>query len=73
MGQVSVLENRTPHVDVGEGIQASIKGKVSNPEKGAGKNDQKPEPPSPPPGERLPGRTQFKLCMNTTKNPLSVD
>ena len=40
---------------------------------GAGKNGQKPEPPSPPPGERLPRRTRFKPCMNTTKNPPSGD
>ena len=59
MGQVSVLGNRTPHVDVGLGIQASIKGKVSNPGKEARKNGQKPEPPSPPLGERLLERTRF--------------
>ena len=40
-------------------MQASIKGKVSNPEKEAEKNGQKPEPPSPPHGEKLLERTRF--------------
>ena len=34
MGQVSVLERLTLHVDEGQRTQASIKGKVSNLEKG---------------------------------------
>ena len=34
MGQVSVLERLTLHVDEGQQTQASIKGKVSNLEKG---------------------------------------
>ena len=35
------------------------KRKSKDPKEGAGKNGQKPEPPSPPPGERLLGRTRF--------------
>ena len=34
MGQVSVLERLTLHVDEGQRMQTSIKGKVSNLEKG---------------------------------------
>ena len=37
MGQVSVLEMLTLHVDEGQRTQASIKGKVSNLERGLGK------------------------------------
>ena len=37
MGQVLVLESLTLHVDEGQWTQASIKGKVSNLEKGLGK------------------------------------
>ena len=37
MGQVSVLERLTLHVDEGQRVQASIKGKVSNLEGGLGK------------------------------------
>ena len=37
MGQVSVLESLTLHVDEGQRTQASIKGKISNLEKGLGK------------------------------------
>ena len=37
MGQVSVLERLALHVDEGQRTQASIKGKVSNLEKGLGK------------------------------------
>ena len=59
MGQVSVLEKLILHVDEGEGVQTNIKRGTSNPEEGAGKNGQKPEPPSPPPGERLLERTRF--------------
>ena len=55
MGQVSVLERLALHVDEGPRTQASIKGKVSNLEKGWGKMAKKPEPPGPPPGERLQG------------------
>ena len=40
-------------VDVGGGVKANIKGEVSNPEKGAGKKGQEPEPPRPYRGERL--------------------
>ena len=53
MGQVSVLERLTLHVDEGQRTQASIKGKISNLEKGLEKRAEKPEPSSPPPGERL--------------------
>ena len=35
------------------------KRKIKDPEEGARKNGQKPEPPSPPPGEKLLGRTRF--------------
>ena len=35
------------HVDVGGEVKANIKGEVSNPEKGAGKKGQEPEPPRP--------------------------
>ena len=35
------------------------KRKSKNPEEGAGKNGQKLEPPSSPPGERLLGRTRL--------------
>ena len=35
------------HVDIGRGVKANIKGEVSNPEKGAGKKGQEPEPPRP--------------------------
>ena len=38
-----------------------------------GKKDQELEPPSPPPGEQLPGRIRFKPCMNTTKDSPSSD
>ena len=55
MGQVLVLERLTLHVDERQRTQASIKGKVSNLERGLGKMAEKPEPPSPPPGERLQG------------------
>ena len=37
MGQVSVLESLNLHVDEGQRTQASIKGKISNLEKGLGK------------------------------------
>ena len=37
MGQVSVLERLTLHVDEGQWTKASIKGKVSNLERGLGK------------------------------------
>ena len=47
-------------------------GKVSAPKRGW-ENGQKLEPPSPPPGVRLPGRILFKPCLNTTKNPPSGD
>ena len=35
------------HVDVGGRVKANIKREVSNPEKGAGKKGQEPEPPKP--------------------------
>ena len=35
------------------------KRKMMDPKEGAGKNGQKPAPPSPPPGERLLRRTRF--------------
>ena len=47
------------HVDVGWGVQANIKGKVSNPRKEVGKKGQEPEPPRPYRGERLLERTWF--------------
>ena len=53
MGQVSVVEKSILHVDKEEGVQTNIKRGTSNLEKGAGKNGQKLEPPSLPPGERL--------------------
>ena len=59
MGQVSVVEKSILHVDEGEGVQTNIKRGTSNPNEGAGKNGQKPEPPSPPQGERLLERTRF--------------
>ena len=37
MGQVSVLESLTLHVDEGQWTKADIKGKVSNLERGLGK------------------------------------
>ena len=46
------------HVDVGGKVKANIKRGTSNPEGEAGKNGRKPEPPSPPPGERLLERTR---------------
>ena len=41
MGQVSVLERLTLHVDEGQRTKASIKGKVSNLERGLGEKWQK--------------------------------
>ena len=55
MGQVSALESLDQHVDEGQWTQAGIKGKISKTIEEAGKNGQKPEPPSPPPGEKLQG------------------
>ena len=53
--------NLNLHVDVGGRVKASIKREVSNPEKGAGKKCQEPEPPSPCRGERLLGQARFTL------------
>ena len=53
--------NLNLHVDIGERVKASIKREVSNPEKGAGKKCQEPEPPSPCRGERLLGQARFTL------------
>ena len=47
------------HVDVGGRVKANIKREVSNPEKGAGKKGQKPEPPRPYRGKRLLEQTWF--------------
>ena len=47
------------HVDVGRRVKASIKREVSNPERGAGKKGQKPEPPKPCRGKRLLEQTWF--------------
>ena len=33
------------HVDVGRGVKANIKGKISSPKRGAGKKGQEQEPP----------------------------
>ena len=55
MGQVSVLECRSYTWTKDKKTPASIKGKKVI-HMGVGKNGQKPEPPSPPPGERLLGR-----------------
>ena len=41
------------HVDVGGRVKANIKREVSNPERGAEKKCQEPEPPRPCRGERL--------------------
>ena len=49
------------HVDVGGRVKASIKGEGSNLKKGAGKNGQKPESPSPPPGEDSRGEENLIL------------
>ena len=59
MGQVSVVKKSILHVDEGEGVQTNIKRGTSNPDKEVGKNGQKLESPSPPPGERLLKRTRF--------------
>ena len=45
------------HVDVGGRVTANIKREGSNPERGAGKNDQELVPPRPRLGERLFERT----------------
>ena len=47
------------HVDVGRGVKANIKGKISSPERGAGKKGQEPDPPRPYRGDRLLERTWF--------------
>ena len=47
------------HVDVGGRVKANIKREVSNPERGAGKKGQEPEPPRPCRGERLLKQTWF--------------
>ena len=49
------------HVDVGRGVKANIKGKVSNPDEGLGKKGQEPGSPRPYRGERLLERTWFKF------------
>ncbi len=46
MGQVSVLERLTLHVDEGQQTQASIKGKVSDLERGLGKMAKKQSLPA---------------------------
>ena len=62
MGQVSVMEKSILHVEEGGGVQANIKRGTSNLGKEAGKNGQKPEPPSLPPRERLLERTRFNYA-----------
>ena len=47
------------HVDVGRGVKATIKGKISSPGRRLEKKGQEPEPPKPSRGERLPERTWF--------------
>ena len=47
------------HVDVGRGVKANIKGKISSPERGAGKKGQEPDPLRPYRGDRLPERIWF--------------
>ena len=47
------------HVDVGRGVKANIKGKVSSPDEGLGKKGQEPGSPRPYRGERLLERTWF--------------
>ena len=47
------------HMDVGRGVKANIKGKISSPERGARKKGQEPEPPRPYRGDRLLERTWF--------------
>ena len=49
------------HMDVGRGVKANIKGKVSSPNEGLGKKGQEPGPPKPYRGERLLKRTWFKF------------
>ena len=51
MGQISVLESLTLHVDEGQRMQASIKGKASNLERGLGKMAK---------NQSLPARLQEK-------------
>ena len=47
------------HMDVGGRAKINIKKEASNPEKGAGKKGQEPDPPRPCQGERLLERTWF--------------
>ena len=47
------------HVDIGKGVKANIKGKISSPEKRLGKKGQEPKPSRPSQGERLLERTWF--------------
>ena len=47
------------HVDVEGRVKANIKREVSNPERGARKKGQEPEPPRPCRGERLLEQTWF--------------
>ena len=47
------------YVNAGGRVKANIKGEVSDPEKGAGKKGQEPEPPRPCRGERLFEQTWF--------------
>ena len=67
MGQESVVEKSILHVDEGEGVQTNIKRGTSNPEWVARKNGQQPEPPSPPPGERLLERIRCNYVWTPRK------
>ena len=55
------------HVNVERRLKASIKGEGSNLKKGAGKNGQKPEPSSPPPGEDSRGEENLTLYEHHEK------
>ena len=72
MGQVSILERLTLHVDEGQRVQASIKGKVSNLESGWEKWP-KTRASQPTYSRKTPGVKKTLPCMNTTKNPPSGD
>ena len=54
-------------MDEGEGVQTNTKRGTSNPNERAGKNGQKPEPPSPPLGKRLLERTRFNYVRTPRK------
>ena len=68
MGQVSVLEMLTLHVDEGQRMQASIKEKVSNLERGWEKWP-KTRASQPTSRRKTLGVKKTEPCMNSTKNP----